>query len=844
MAVIKKNGGYNALPIGYKRGNPIPLDTTTIWYSLDELKEYAASGATAYVGQIVSCVDETENLVSAYIILNKSGDLLKLASTSATGDIVEDLAKLTTRVSTLETLVGKPAEGDTAATGIFATLAEKANKGTTLAEYGIEDAYTKEETDARIAGVFSFKGDAKLSYEYAEAGSTFDPDTTYYIKNGDTYEKVEISSFQKGVQYYTATWDGDLLDSSGNVIAGTAGDVYQVDGAVYAYRDDNGTKDDVDHWVKLGTSTNMSAYATKSYVVTKLAPTIETVGDNTKGLVKDVAGLKTAVGTAKTDTAAATGLYAADDALDARITALEEEDKAPADAEKNVINTVNGDEFTIKNGTIAGDGTYDRQLTIKLIDSSKISGLGTLASKDEVTETDLAETLKTKLNNKADSATTLAGYGIADAKIDDNGTITLGQKTITPIANVDDKLDIGAATDTTGTKSYYGIEADINSAKAEVIGTDKDTKTADTIYGAKAYADAAVEDANSNITGTATDAWDANKTLYGVKNYTDSKASELIGTAADTSTVNTIYGAKKAAQEALEAAEGKVASVTAGDNSISIAGTATAPTVSVKLSSKTGNLLSLDTASGEEGLFVTAPEAVEYSIVKAESTTAGYLATYYLSKDGEQSGETINIPKDYLVKSAEIKVYNLADVEAGKATAITGMSDGDKYIDFVINSSDTSGNESHVYLRVQDLVDTYTGGTGIDISNKNVVSVKVSAGNGLSLGDDGIAMGVVSTTENGVMLATDKVKLDAIEEGAQENVIEAISTPDGDLTITNKKVAIPGATAQLLGLVKGSADENKIAVADDGTMEINSLNVNKLVQTAGDYLVVDGGSAT
>jgi len=50
MAIIKKDGGYNALPIAYKRGNPIALDTTSVWYSYSDLETYAASGATAYVG--------------------------------------------------------------------------------------------------------------------------------------------------------------------------------------------------------------------------------------------------------------------------------------------------------------------------------------------------------------------------------------------------------------------------------------------------------------------------------------------------------------------------------------------------------------------------------------------------------------------------------------------------------------------------------------------------------------------------------------------------------------------------------------------------------------------------
>ena len=51
------------------------------------------------------------------------------------------------------------------------------------------------------------------------------------------------------------------------------------------------------------------------------------------------------------------------------------------------------------------------------------------------------------------------------------------------------------------------------------------------------------------------------------------------------------------------------------------------------------------------------------------------------------------------------------------------------------------------------------------------------------------------------------------------------------------------ATNSLLGLVMGSTAENKVSVAEDGTMEINSVNVNKLVQSENEFLVLNGGSA-
>ena len=53
------------------------------------------------------------------------------------------------------------------------------------------------------------------------------------------------------------------------------------------------------------------------------------------------------------------------------------------------------------------------------------------------------------------------------------------------------------------------------------------------------------------------------------------------------------------------------------------------------------------------------------------------------------------------------------------------------------------------------------------------------------------------------------------------------------------------ATVDTAGIVKSVAStvENGVAVAEDGTMSVNSVNVNKLVQTEGDFLVLNGGSA-
>lgn len=122
MATILKDAAYMALPMNIKRGNPIPLDTTAVWYDKTELNKYAASGATAYVGQILTlCAD---NKCEAYMISNEAGTLIKLASTTASGDLAGDVATLQGQVTNLISKVGKAADGEVAATGLYKEIAD------------------------------------------------------------------------------------------------------------------------------------------------------------------------------------------------------------------------------------------------------------------------------------------------------------------------------------------------------------------------------------------------------------------------------------------------------------------------------------------------------------------------------------------------------------------------------------------------------------------------------------------------------------------------------------------------------------------------------------------------
>lgn len=66
-----------ALPLSITRGNPNPLDDTYLYDTLTNAQAYAASGATAYVGQTI-CVlntDVTDGKPTVYVISDAAGTL-------------------------------------------------------------------------------------------------------------------------------------------------------------------------------------------------------------------------------------------------------------------------------------------------------------------------------------------------------------------------------------------------------------------------------------------------------------------------------------------------------------------------------------------------------------------------------------------------------------------------------------------------------------------------------------------------------------------------------------------------------------------------------------------------
>lgn len=307
----------------------------------------------------------------------------------------------------------------------------------------------------------------------------------------------------------------------------------------------------------------------------------------------------------------------------------------------------------------------------------------------------------------------------------------------------------------------------------------------------------------------------------------------------------------------------KVASVTAEDGSITIGGTATAPTVKVAIAAGEDNALTLAT----DGLKVVVPAAAEYSIAKLEAANEGMSASYQLTKDGKNVGAIIDIPKDMVVKSGTVETYKAGSLPTGVAEAGT-------YI--VLTLANTT--EDKLYINVSDLIEYVTSGS----TEEDSVQVAVSADHKVtaSIKDGSIALGKLAAGvqtkinqahEHANRDELDKIKagdvalwdaekgamakatanaaaieaLEAVkpaEAGAQVNKIESIKVGTKALPISSKSVTLPIATAASLGLVK--VDNTSIEINDEGTLGVKALNVNKLFIADGDTLILNGGDSS
>ena len=241
----------------------------------------------------------------------------------------------------------------------------------------------------------------------------------------------------------------------------------------------------------------------------------------------------------------------------------------------------------------------------------------------------------------------------------------------------------------------------------------------------------------------------------------------------------------------------------------------------------TEELAALTDTVGKKADASTVAELAELVGTKADTTTVDELATLVGTKADASTVTTLSGDLD----AAEVAIAALQEAMGTKVDKVEGSR---------LITSDEAAKLEKLTLEGDQVV---VSGT---ISADNVTEL----GSWITKNRDSVA---------GLLKAEHEVLLSSgIEAGAQVNDIEKIILGNNDtaLVIADKTVTIPVATAEVFGVVKASTAENQIkvyaadvtdeggnVVTKAGTMEVNSLNVSKLVQTAGDVLIINGGAA-
>ena len=164
-----KTGAKWDVGVAINRTNPVPLDANEIFESIATMETYIKSNALAYPGQIVVVLGETET--AAYLVNAVGGEgkgYSKLAATTGSGDVGEELTQLAARVAVVEGYfteggIAKKATADAAGNVIADTYATVTALGgvQTTAEKGVSDAAAakaaadaaKEAADAKVGAV-------------------------------------------------------------------------------------------------------------------------------------------------------------------------------------------------------------------------------------------------------------------------------------------------------------------------------------------------------------------------------------------------------------------------------------------------------------------------------------------------------------------------------------------------------------------------------------------------------------------------------------------------------------------------------------------------------------------
>lgn len=900
MATILNDAAYMGFPLSIKRGNPAPVDTTAVWYNKTELETYAATGATAYVGQILTLV--AGGKCEAYMISNEAGTLVKLAQTTASGDLASDVANLQTQVEGLVEKVGSAAAEGTEASGLYKLIADVE----AVAKARLESVEAGDNS-VTIAGSATKPNVAvKISKASGNALSLADDGLKVEIPEVKVpkYSLVKDETAAKGdIATYHLTKDGvnegvainipkDLVVSSGSVETFTAGalpeGVTEAGTYIKLTLANSATPLYINvstliEYVTGGSGENDAIQINVSSDTHKVTANVKN-GSLTKEMLAAgvVASLDKANSAVQTVVAGETNGTIKVDGTEIAVAGLQDAAYATV---KSINDTAQGYVNTAK-AALEGNDATDNENSATIVGAKKYADKVAKAASDNA-----GTALSNKIAELKNTDEAVANQFVIAVK-EENGVVTVERKAlaaadipelgVSKITGLQGLLDGKQDTLTFDGGYSAGVNnvatvSTVNTAKSDLIGdTGAEATTTDgnTIADVRRYVNAKTKDLASNealtqlsnkVTANTNNIATINTSLAEGGSVSNAIAeAKQAGTNAATAVSALENGKVKANTEAIAAinnaetgilkqaqnyADGKDTAIAAAKKAGDDAATAV---TALKNSEVKANADAIDAINTKIG---TIPDGKTVAQAIEDAKTA---ATY---DDTALAGRVTVIEGDYLKSADKTEVKNEIKTERDRLDAFLNAADvGDAAVDTLkeiqnyISTHGTAADEMVKNIAANKAAIEAEATTARAAEKKNAdaitklngtADVEGSVSNKIASEIAGLQLDSTYVKKNGtdrLITAAEGTKLAGIAEGAQVNVIESIKLNGTALNIDAKAVNIPLVTADTAGIVISSADENTISYAN-GIGTVNSLNVNKLAQTEGDVLIIDGGKA-